>query len=420
MNPLTTEFNRMSLDRQKQAMRTYIRNQAGPAQREVIQELDINLLNHYINEAVLIVRNMDEHYDDAARDTFHKIFGYIIYIVNVGFDVEHLILPNPVVQEVAIRYFYKIKPHFDGRRQNAITEARERHQRQAATEKERAIAAIKKQKEKKANRKNNKFCKNETEFFTIEDIEDIPTEELTFIKFGESIYCLDHSSYTNMLKFSADQKVRGNCKPPVRNRPLKCDWFYPINIGINVFINEKNYKKRVKETKKRLAKQNRKFILKNKKRVNFTTGLHIMSQKTGFDDVYDLEPTLYPTDNAAPKKLSKKKQGQFRKYTVKQLKAECKKKGIKGYSKLKKAELINFCSVTDAISGTEKAKKGKKITVKELKVMCKKLKIKGYSKWRKAELLKKCGPKNSPPRNSQRRSPGGISGLAPNAPLPLN
>jgi len=414
-NPLTTEFFRMNTSRKVEAMRTYIINGAAAAQRNTINNININTLNRYIRSAVeLMIEMGPDIYDDAARDTIHQIFGFVIYIVEVDFDIRAISLPDETVQEIAIRYHNRISLVFQNRRRNEITDARERHNRNAATERERALAAIKKQKEKKANRKNNKFCKNETEFFTIEDIEDIPTEELTFIKFGESIYCLDHSSYTNMLKFSADQKVRGNCKPPVRNRPLKCDWFYPINIGINVFINEKNYKKRVKETKKRLAKQNRKFILKNKKRVNFTTGLHIMSQKTGFDYVYDLEPTLYPTDNAAPKKLSKKKQGQFRKYTVKQLKAECKKKGIKGYSKLKKAELINFCSVTDAISGTEKAKKGKKYTVKQLRAECKKLKIKGYSKWRKADLLKNCGPK------SQRKSPGGISGIGPNAPLPLN
>ena len=72
----------------------------------------------------------------------------------------------------------------------------------------------------------------------------------------------------------------------------------------------------------------------------------------------------------------------MKKYTVKELKAECKRKGIKKYSKLKKAELILHCSVADAIK--------KKITVKELRQQCKKLKIKGYSKWKKSELMKNC------------------------------
>lgn len=34
-------------------------------------------------------------------------------------------------------------------------------------------------------------------------------------------------------------------------------------------------------------------------------------------------------------------------YTVVQLKKICKNKGIKGYSKMKKAELIKYCNVSD-------------------------------------------------------------------------
>ena len=287
-------------------------------------------------------------------------------------------------------FFFKIKQANERIRKQKIKDAKEKHKKQQETARERALAAIKIQKEKEKNRKKNKFCKNETEFFTMEDIEDIPTEELTFIKFNESIFCLDNGSYVNMLKHSDSQKVRGDCKPPIRNRPLQCKNFYPINIGSNIFINEKNYEKRLKETKNK--KQKRKFILKNKKRINFTTGLHIVGQKTGWDDVYDLEPANYPIGNSpqSARKVSKSKEKIFRKYTVKQLKAECKKKGIKGYSKLKKTELILHCSVTDEISSAPKKAKKTKITVKQLRQQCKKLKIKGYSKWKKAELMKNC------------------------------
>jgi len=250
-------------------------------------------------------------------------------------------------------------------------------------EKERHKAIFKEQEERKKNRKRNKFCKNETEFFTTEDIEDIPTEELTFIKYNESIYCLDSMSYVNMLKHSDSQKVRGDCKPPIRNKPLECKNFYPINIGFNFFINEKSYKKRLEAVNKKIQK--RKFILKNKKRINFDTGLHIIGIKQGWDDVYDLEPANYAIPQSTQeisKKISKKKIEKLKNYTIKQLKAECKRKGIKGYSKLKKSELILHCSVSDA--------RKKNITVKELRQQCKKLKIKGYSKWKKAELMKNC------------------------------
>lgn len=241
---------------------------------------------------------------------------------------------------------------------------------------------LKNKKKEKKNRKRNKFCKNETEFFTTEDIEDIPTEELTFIKYNESIFCLDSMSYANMLKHSASQKVRGDCKPPIPNKPLECKYFYPINIGLNVFINEKNYEKRIKAVNKKTQK--RKFILKNKKRINFDTGLHIIGIKQGWDDVYDLEPANYaiPQSTQEISEISKEKVEKLKNYTIKELKAECKKKGIKGYSKLKKSELILHCSVSDA--------RKKNITVKELRQQCKKLKIKGYSKWKKAELMKNC------------------------------
>ena len=293
------------------------------------------------------------------------------------------------VKDFIKKFFTKISEADDqyNKQTEQQKEARKKHKenekRKRETEKVRHKAIFKEQEEKKKNRKRNKFCKNDTEFFTTEDIEDIPTEELTFIKYNESIFCLDSMSYVNMLKHSNSQKVRGDCKPPIPNKPLECKNFYPINIGFNFFINEKSYKKRIKAVNKKIQK--RKFILKNKKRINFDTGLHIIGIKQGWDDVYDLEPANYAIPQSTQeisKKISKKKIEKLKNYTVKQLKAECKRKGIKGYSKLKKSELILHCSVSDA--------RKKKITVKELRQQCKKLKIKGYSKWKKAELMKNC------------------------------
>ena len=176
---------------------------------------------------------------------------------------------------------------------------------------QRERAAAKKDQEKRKNRKNNKFCKNEIEFITQEDIEDIPTEDLTFIKFKESIFCLDNSSYANMLKFSKDQKVRGTCKDNSDEarelgKSIKCKYFYPINIGQNIFIDKKTYKKRLKETKKSFLNKKpikqRKLIFKNKRIVDFTTNLHIIGEKTGQGDVYDLVSANYPTGSYKMKK----------------------------------------------------------------------------------------------------------------------
>jgi hypothetical protein len=263
----------------------------------------------------------------------------------------------------------------------------------AKTEKKRAKEAAKKYLEKQANRTRNTFCRNEVEFITTEDIEDIPTEDLTFIKLDKSIYCLDKDSFKNVVKFAKDQKVRGSCKPKVRNKPLECKWFYPINIGQFIFISEKNYNN--------LNMEKRMFSLKNKRMIDFTTGLHIMSEKSGMDAVYNLVPDKYSIKEikksikkSIKKKIVKKKKEEKdtiksfskMKLNVKQLRAECKKKGIKGYSKWKKAELQKRCL------GKKQAKKQakKSMTVKALKAECKRKGIKGYSKLKKAQLQKKC------------------------------
>ena len=71
-----------------------------------------------------------------------------------------------------------------------------------------------------------------------------------------------------------------------------------------------------------------------------------------------------------------------KKYTVIELKKMCKDKGIKGYSKLRKKELMKKC-----LDGLPQKKQ---LTNIELKKMCKDKGIKGYSKLRKKELIKKC------------------------------
>jgi hypothetical protein len=372
--------------------RNEIINAAQPQLRENVRSMDIDLLNRYLTVGLEYTQELGDVYNNN-RDTIHQLFAMIIYVINNGLNIDQIALASavqPAVEEIAVRFYYKLNKI----RRDRLAIEKAKLDRQAATAHERGKEAAKKNIEKQKNRKNNKFCKNETEYYTMEDIEDIPVEELTFIKLGDLIFCLDNASYANMIKHSKDQKVRGDCKPHRVGRPVQCKFFYPILAVPRLYITEKSHNKRLKDVNQR--KQGRKFILKNKKRINFDTGLHIVGIKTGFDNVYDLEPANFPVGNSPQKsarRVSQSKEKKYRKYTVKQLKAECKKKGIKGYSGKKKAELILYCSVTDEISSAPKGKKPVKITVKELKKMCKKLKIKGYSKWRKAELLKKCGPK---------------------------
>jgi len=358
-----------------------------------LMEFPIDKLKKYLRIAMKHKKQLGNLYRENKKD-INFIYGMIIYIREHDLDMSRVFTINKeILQDIAIEFYSLIVKN------EKLEKKKEKIKilKQQKNEKKRAKKNVKIQAEKEKKRKNNKFCKNETEFFLIEDIEDIPTEDLTFIKFNNSIFCLDSSSYINMIKFSKDQKVRGACKPAIPNEPLVCENFYPINIGQNIFINEENYNKRYNESLN-ISTRKRKFSFVNKKVIDFTTGLHIISQKTGLDDVYDLVPDDYPTINPrkSVRKISHEIQGQIIKknYTIAELKEICKEKGIKGFSKLKKLELIAHCSVTDAT--TEKKKKINKIlkektlSVVELRKICKELKIKGYSRWGKAELLKNC------------------------------
>jgi NAD(P)H-flavin reductase len=76
--------------------------------------------------------------------------------------------------------------------------------------------------------------------------------------------------------------------------------------------------------------------------------------------------------------------GALDKRTVKELKDECKAKGLRGYSTLKKAELVAL--LNGKLSVTTAAKCGVGKTVKALKDDCKARGIKKYSTWNKAKL----------------------------------
>ena len=226
------------------------------------------------------------------------------------------------------------------------------------------------------------------EYFTREDIEDIPTEELSFIRLDKHVYCYDQYSFKNMIKFAKDQKVRGECKPAVANQPLDCKWFVPINLGQNIYITMDNYN----HIKSKLMDK-RKFELTNKRIVDFTTGLHMMSEKSGKDNVYELVPAKFDLKKYIKPIKAKKKKKEKQKKEIKSMgkrmsamkisdiKKICKEKGVKGYSKLKKAQLVEKC--------LDDKQKLKAMTLAQLKKKAKSKKIKKYSTMKREELIKK-------------------------------
>jgi hypothetical protein len=152
--------------------------------------------------------------------------------------------------------------------------------------------------------KKNKFCKNNRDFITLENIDEILSKNLIHIKLEENIYCYDKESFINMIKYA-------------NKRYINNQWYYAINIGYNVYITEQNYKE---------LKIKKKYLLKNEKKIN-----NII--------IYDLVSSNYPLTKKNVKDMSKKK------YTVKQLKEMAKEKGLKGYSKLRKQELLDLLNL---------------------------------------------------------------------------
>lgn len=78
--------------------------------------------------------------------------------------------------------------------------------------------------------------------------------------------------------------------------------------------------------------------------------------------------------------------------TVKELKEQCKKMGLKKYSLLKKDELIQLLKSKglEITSESKKSKDKKTLKVGDLKKLCKEKGVKGYSKMKKKELETLC------------------------------
>jgi len=252
----------------------------------------------------------------------------------------------------------------------------------------------------------NSVCKNEVDYYTMEDMIDIETSDLVFVKLNNNIFCMELDSFKNMIRFSREQKRRGT-RNEHYNQYIHREWYYPILAAPVTYITEKNYNKinsNINNTTDRYYK------LVHRKKTKFIRDEII-------HDVYELVPANFSVDENGNNLIqSRRGRGrrsisnfpplppppssrrspsprrspliapiQQRNYTVVQLKQICKDKGIRGYSKMKKSELIRHCQVNNMSSST--------LTVKELRRICKDNGIRGYSKMKKNELLNNCIPR---------------------------
>ena len=99
-------------------------------------------------------------------------------------------------------------------------------------------------------------------------------------------------------------------------------------------------------------------------------------------------------------------QSDLKKLSVIELKKKCKESGLKGYSKLKKVELVQLLKKSQSKQETKKfAPKLDKLTVADLKKKCKEKGIKGFSKMKKNQLLKLLYPEDVPVKNPEQKFP---------------
>ena len=231
---------------------------------------------------------LPEELPEEREEFDNQVFDYIgntindivqssnkINFVNLAMEVFNSLPDNKQVYDFEFTFSIDEIPDIS---KKEIETARKKMEEQNKGESIRAKANVAKQNK----RTKNIQCHNDIEFILQENIEDFDPTELTQLTLNKKIYCFENSSFVNMIKYAKDQKVRGDCKPQVDGKPLECKWFYPINIGFNVFIDSDNYDNLLKNNDKRL------FEFKNKRVIDFTTGLHIMSEKSGKDNVYDI------------------------------------------------------------------------------------------------------------------------------------
>jgi len=218
------------------------------------REIDVNIQSKFLNSA-LIISSAKNKYKIVVELLKHKNID--INLKNNHNDTALMIASSrgyDKIEKELLKYERKIR-----------TLEREKITKQIKAEPQRAKKQIQKQKE----RTKNKSCSNVKDYMTLEDMENIPSSDLIYIKLKSEIYCYEKDSFKNMIKYS--NKVRGNCRPPIPNQPLNCDFFYPITLDVSAYITEQNYN----QVKKNI--NNQKWILKNKDDMEILSNLKTYS-----------------------------------------------------------------------------------------------------------------------------------------------
>ena len=170
---------------------------------------------------------------------------------------------------------------------------------------------------KQRKRTKNTTCINDKDYVTLEDVEDIPIEDIIKFHVNKKIHCLDKGTLTELLK---EKNIKYNFEYE--------DEYYLLPLSFTIW----------------LGKNDRNLILEGIKKSIFSFELKHLKDSYYIAKVIKVKVKTPILKIRKHKGKNKKNKGYIYKMpTVVELKQMCRDKGIKGYSKMKKAELLIHC-----------------------------------------------------------------------------
>lgn len=169
----------------------------------------------------------------------------------------------------------------------ARASAIKKHKKQAEKAKER----LKKKIEAQKKRKKNLFCINDKDYYTLEEMEDIPTAELVKLHYLNKIHCYDNMSIKQALKKSnMKHGYKGSNSVDI----------YRIELSFPIFITRKEAEKLLRNMKN---KKDHFEIIKTDKKVKMGMNNYVNLYKLNITKPFK-KPSL---PKRKPRKLLKKK-----------------------------------------------------------------------------------------------------------------